>query len=181
MTGTNQQQDTLIKMADDKGSLKTFAGIRVKSMNFNAWHTGFTPQVFSDWHRFFPDDDLKTIGLLARRMFFEQYAKHCQFVFPRLGLIDGAFKLASMSYAGYFSGDAAYEMQFNSDGDVRFETWPNSDMPALPSALSGLDILKHPEMLNLDRAIADARRRKDGTLKDAIKRKQDFVHKNLSN
>ena len=47
---------------------------------------------------------------LIRAAFFEQSAQLCRFIIPGFGVIEGAFLITGLNYAGSYNGEAQFEI-----------------------------------------------------------------------
>ena len=52
--------------------------------------------------------------VLIRTAFFEQSAEDCRFIIPGLGMIEGAFLITGLNYAGSYNGEAQFEISLTS-------------------------------------------------------------------
>ena len=56
----------------------------------------------------------------ARQIFFDAEMPRFQVVIPSFGVIEGAFQITSIDYAGSHNGEATYEMAMASAGALTF-------------------------------------------------------------
>ena len=88
-------KDLLIKVdMDDAGTFETLAGLRASRISFNTER--------------------------ARQIFFDGHIPNFQVVIPDFGIVEGAFQITSLEYAGNYDGEATYEMSFSSAGSLAF-------------------------------------------------------------
>ncbi len=124
----------LLKMKNDQGQYVTIAGLRAKTLRFNARTIDVTDSGSVDaWRELLPGAGVKSAEITgagvfrdrpsdatARAAFFEQSLKDCQFIIPGFGTIEGPFLIASLSYAGNYQGEASFEMSLISAGAAVF-------------------------------------------------------------
>jgi TP901-1 family phage major tail protein len=56
----------------------------------------------------------------ARQLFFQGGTPLFQVIIPDFGVVEGAFQITSIEYAGQFEGEATYELALASAGEVVF-------------------------------------------------------------
>ena len=56
----------------------------------------------------------------ARQLFFDGETPDFQVIIPDFGIIEGAFQVTAIEYAGTHSGEATYEMSMASAGALTF-------------------------------------------------------------
>ncbi len=56
----------------------------------------------------------------ARQIFFDGEAPAFQVIIPDFGIVQGAFMISSIEYAGSHNGEATYEMTMASAGALTF-------------------------------------------------------------
>ena len=127
-------RDILIKMKNEAGEFVTVAGLRAKSLRFNARAIDVTDSGSVEaWRELLPGAGVKSAEIkgagvfrdrpsdvMAREMFFSQAAKECQFIVPDFGTLEGEFLISSLSYAGDYQGEASFEMTLLSAGAASF-------------------------------------------------------------
>jgi len=127
-------RDILLKIKNDAGDFITAAGLRAKTLRFNARTVDVTDSgSVQAWRELLPGAGVKSAELsgagvfrdkpsdaLARALFFSQSAAHCQFILPDFGMIDGEFLISSLTYAGTYQGEASFEISFVSAGALSF-------------------------------------------------------------
>jgi TP901-1 family phage major tail protein len=62
----------------------------------------------------------------ARQLFFDGLTPDFQVVIPDFGIVEGAFQVTSLEYAGALNGEATYELSLQSAGALTFT-------PAVPA------------------------------------------------
>ena len=127
-------RDILLKIKDAAGDYVTAAGLRAKTLRFNARTVDVTDSgSVQAWRELLPGAGVKSAEVtgagvfrdkpsdaLAREMFFSQAAEDCQFILPDFGIIEGAFLISSLTYAGTYQGEASFEMSLVSAGMLTF-------------------------------------------------------------
>ena len=127
-------RDMLVKIANLAGDYITVAGLRTKTLTFNASTVDITDHdSVNQWRELLPGSGVKTADIsgagvfkdadsdaLVRTAFFEQSQLLCRFVLPDFGQIEGAFLINRLSFAGTFGGEATYEISFSSAGAANF-------------------------------------------------------------
>ena len=110
------------------------AVLRAKTLRFNARAVDITDSgSVQAWRELLPGAGVKSAEVtgagvfrdkpsdaLARQMFFSQSAEDCQFILPDFGIMEGAFLISSLTYAGSYQGEASFEMGLISAGALSF-------------------------------------------------------------
>lgn len=128
-------KDLLIKldMVGD-GSFETIAGLRATRVSFNAETVDVTSlESIGGWRELLAGAGVKTASISgsgvfrdestdarARQIFFDGEIPLFQVIIPDFGIIEGAFQLSSIEYAGSHNGEATYEMTMASAGALTF-------------------------------------------------------------
>ena len=127
-------RDILLKIKNESGDYVTAAGLRAKTLRFNARAVDITDSgSVLAWRELLPGAGVKSAEVtgagvfrdkpsdaLARLMFFTQSAEDCQFILPDFGIMEGAFLMSSLTYAGSYQGEASFEMSLISAGALSF-------------------------------------------------------------
>jgi len=127
-------RDMLVKIRNNENAFITVAGLRSKSLVFNARTVDVTDHESVDqWRELLPGSGVKSADIsgsgifrdaesdaLMRSAFFEQRTLNCQFILPDFGRIEGEFLINRLSFAGNFAGEATYEISFSSAGAAQF-------------------------------------------------------------
>ena len=129
-------RDMLLKL-EDEGTLRTVAGLRAKSMQLNARPVDVTDAGSAGWREVLPGAGLRSAEIAGqgvfrssasdvrlREAFFGQSSLRCHFLMPGFGRLVGEFLLTRLKYSGSYDGEAAFEMQFTSSGELAFEVLP---------------------------------------------------------
>ncbi|SEN03683.1 phage major tail protein, TP901-1 family [Pseudorhodobacter antarcticus] len=128
-------KDLLIKldMVGD-GSFETIAGLRASRISFNAETVDVTSlESTGGWRELLAGAGVKTASISgsgvfrdagtderARQIFFDGEIPLFQVIIPDFGVVEGAFQLSSIEYAGSHNGEATYEMTMVSAGALTF-------------------------------------------------------------
>lgn len=128
-------KDLLIKldMVGD-GSFETIAGLRATRISFNAETVDVTSlESQGGWRELLAGAGVKTASISgsgvfrdastderARQIFFDGEIPDFQVIIPDFGVVEGAFQLSSIEYAGSHNGEATYEMTMASAGQLTF-------------------------------------------------------------
>jgi TP901-1 family phage major tail protein len=128
-------KDLLIKvdMSDD-GQFQTLAGLRATRVSFNAEAVDVTSlESPGGWRELLGGAGVRSAAISgagvfrdaasderARQIFFDGLTPDFQVVIPDFGIIEGAFQVTSIEYAGAHDGEATYEMAMASAGALSF-------------------------------------------------------------
>lgn len=128
-------KDLLIKVdMDNAGTFETLAGLRASRISFNTDTVDVTAlDSTGGWRELLSGGGVKTASISgsgvfrddntderARQIFFDGQIPDFQVVIPDFGIVEGAFQITSLEYAGQFDGEATYEMAFASAGALAF-------------------------------------------------------------
>ena len=128
-------KDLLIKVdMDDAGTFETLAGLRASRISFNTETVDVTAlDSTGGWRELLSGGGVKTASISgsgvfrddstderARQIFFDGHIPNFQVVIPDFGIVEGAFQITSLEYAGNYDGEATYEMSFSSAGSLAF-------------------------------------------------------------
>jgi len=128
-------KDLLIKvdMIGD-GSFETVAGLRATRISFNAETVDVTSlDSTGGWRELLAGAGVKLASIAgsgvfrdantderARQIFFDALMPEFQVIVPNFGVVEGAFQITSLEYAGSHNGEATYEMSLASAGALTF-------------------------------------------------------------
>ena len=128
-------KDLLVKidMIGD-GSFVTLAGLRATRINFNAETVDVTSlESAGGWRELLAGAGVKTASISgagvfrdadtderARQIFFNSEMPQFQVVIPDFGVVEGAFQITSIEYAGSHNGEASYDISIASGGALSF-------------------------------------------------------------
>ena len=128
-------KDLLIKLdMTGSGSFETIAGLRATRISFNAESVDVTSLESSGgWRELLGGAGVKSATISgsgvfkdqstderARQIFFDGEVPNFQVIIPNFGIVEGAFQLTSIEYAGSYNGEATYELAMASAGQLTF-------------------------------------------------------------
>lgn len=128
-------KDLLIKL-DLNGTeqFETIAGLRASRISFNAETVDVTSlESQGGWRELLGGAGVKSASISgsgvfkdagtderARQIFFDGETPAFQVIIPNFGIVQGAFMISSIDYAGSHNGEATYEMTMASAGALTF-------------------------------------------------------------
>lgn len=133
--GAQNGKDLLIKVdLTGAGAFETVAGLRATRISFNAESVDVTSlESQGGWRELLAGAGMKSAGISgsgvfkdastderARQIFFDGETPDFQVVIPDFGIVEGAFQITSIEYAGSHNGEASYEMAMASAGALSF-------------------------------------------------------------
>jgi TP901-1 family phage major tail protein len=128
-------KDLLIKLdTSGSGEFETVAGLRATRISFNAEAVDVTSLDSSGgWRELLAGAGVKSAAISgsgifkdaatderARQVFFDGEAPAWQVIIPDFGVVEGAFQLTAIEYAGDYNGEATYELSMASAGALAF-------------------------------------------------------------
>lgn len=128
-------KDLLIKIDQTgDGQFETIAGLRATRASFNAETVEVTSlESAGGWRELLAGAGVKSASISgsgvfrdaetderARQIFFDGEIPAFQVVIPDFGVIQGAFQITSLEYAGSHNGEATYEVSLASAGVLSF-------------------------------------------------------------
>lgn len=132
-------RDLLVRIASISGEVppgayETVAGLRARSIRFNAELVdATTAESPAAWRELLAGAGLKRVEVRGdgvfvdaasdarlREAFFAQEAAHFELVAPDFGVMTGRFVIAQLSYSGGHDGEAAFSMTLASAGEISF-------------------------------------------------------------
>lgn len=128
-------KDLLIKLDMTGGGLfETIAGLRATRISFNAEAVDVTSlESQGGWRELLAGAGVKTASISgsgifkdegtderARQIFFDGETPNFQVIIPDFGVVEGAFQVSSIEYAGNHNGEATYELAMASAGALAF-------------------------------------------------------------
>ncbi|MBL4627125.1 MAG: phage major tail protein, TP901-1 family [Roseicyclus sp.] len=134
MTAQNGK-DLLVKVdMDGNGVFETMAGLRASRLSFNSESVDVTSlESTGGWRELLGGAGVKSASISgsgvfrdastderARDIFFEGGTPDFQVVIPDFGIVEGAFQISSIEYAGTHDGEATYEISMASAGALTF-------------------------------------------------------------
>ena len=126
-------KDLLVKMHDGSNFV-TVAGLRSRRIAFNAETVDVThAESAGRWRELLDGAGIKRAGVsgrglfkdastdaLMRQTFFDGAVKNCQVVIPDFGIVQGAFQITNLEFAGEHNGEVTYELSLDSAGALTF-------------------------------------------------------------
>lgn len=134
MTAQNGK-DLLVKVdMDGNGVFETMAGLRASRLSFNSESVDVTSlESAGGWRELLRGAGVKSAAISgsgifrdattderARDIFFQGDMPDFQVVIPDFGVVEGAFQISSIEYAGTHDGEATYEISMASAGALTF-------------------------------------------------------------
>ncbi|MEP5760310.1 MAG: phage major tail protein, TP901-1 family [Litoreibacter sp.] len=128
-------KDLLLKIdLDGLGQFETVAGLRATRISFNAEQVDVTSlESQGGWRELLGGAGVKSASISgsgvfrdeatderARQIFFNGDLPSFQVLIPNFGIVQGAFQITSIEYAGTVEGEATYEMSLASAGVLDF-------------------------------------------------------------
>ncbi len=127
-------KDLLVKLdLTGDGSFQTIAGLRATRISFNAETVDVTSLESAGWRELLAGAGVRSASISgsgvfrdaatderARAIFFNGEMPNFQVVIPDFGVVEGAFQIASIEYAGSHNGEASYELSLASAGVLTF-------------------------------------------------------------
>ena len=128
-------KDLLIKVdLIGDGQFVTMAGLRATKIGFNAETVDVTSlDSAGGWRELLAGAGVKTASISgsgvfrdantdarARQIFFDAEMPNFQVVIPSFGVVQGAFQITAIEYAGNYNGEATFDMSFASAGLLTF-------------------------------------------------------------
>ncbi|AJE46405.1 phage major tail protein, TP901-1 family [Celeribacter indicus] len=128
-------KDLLIKLdMTGSGAFETIAGLRATRISFNAESVDVTSlESAGGWRELLGGAGVKSATISgsgvfrdegtdarARQIFFDGEVPRFQVVIPDFGIVEGAFQITGIDYAGSYDGEATYELSMASAGRLTF-------------------------------------------------------------
>lgn len=127
-------RDMLLKIADTGGAFVSVAGLRARTISMNARTVDVTDgDSAGRWRELLAGAGVKSAAVsgqgifkdaasdaLIREAFFEQAARRWQLVVPDFGVLEGAFLVSALEYAGEHEGEVSFALSLASAGEVEF-------------------------------------------------------------
>ena len=127
-------KDLLVKIEEDEAFV-TIAGLRSRRLAFNAETVDVThAESANRWRELLEGAGVKRASLAGRGLFkdassdthvrqtfFDGAVKNYQIVIPDFGVIQGAFQITSLEFAGEHNGEVTYELSLESAGELTFD------------------------------------------------------------
>jgi TP901-1 family phage major tail protein len=130
---TQKGKDLLLKIDDGTG-FSTVAGLRTKTLSFNAQTVDVThAESAGRWRELLAGAGVKRASLsasgifkdaasdaLVRQKFFADEQCSCQLVIPDFGTVAGPFQIGTLEFTGAHDGELTFEITLESAGEVTF-------------------------------------------------------------
>ncbi len=128
-------RDLLIKIdMNGDGDFDTVAGLRATRLSFNAESVDVTNlDSQGGWRELLGGAGIRSAAVSGagvfrdassdariRQVFFDGVTPDFQVVLPDFGIIQGAFQITSIDYAGTYDGEATYDIALASAGPLTF-------------------------------------------------------------
>lgn len=128
-------KDLLLKVdLTGDGQFETIAGLRATRISFNAEQVDVTSlESQGGWRELLAGAGVKSASISgsgvfrdegtderARQIFFDGEVPNFQVIIPDFGIVEGAFQITSVEYAGTLEGEATYELSLASAGALSF-------------------------------------------------------------
>ncbi|CAD0185269.1 phage major tail protein, TP901-1 family [Ruegeria sp. THAF57] len=128
-------KDLLVKVdMNGSGLFETIAGLRATRVSFNAESVDVTSlESQGGWRELLSGAGVKSASISgsgvfkdegtderARQLFFDGETPSFQVIIPDFGIVEGAFQVTGIEYAGSHNGEATYEMSLASAGALTF-------------------------------------------------------------
>ena len=128
-------KDLLIKLdLTGGGQYETIAGLRATRISFNAETVDVTSlESAGGWRELLGGAGMKSAAISGsgvfrdaasdakvRQLFFDSVVSNFQVIIPSFGVVQGAFQISSVEYAGSHNGEATYELSLASAGALAF-------------------------------------------------------------
>ena len=128
-------KDLLIKLdLTGTGQFETIAGLRATRISFNAESVDVTSlESEGGWRELLAGAGVRSAAISgsgvfrdaatderARQIFFAGEVPDFQVIIPDFGIVQGAFQITSVEYAGSHNSEATYELSLASAGAIGF-------------------------------------------------------------
>ncbi|MBR9843298.1 MAG: phage major tail protein, TP901-1 family [Rhodobacteraceae bacterium] len=133
--GAQNGKDLLIKVdLTGDGQFETIAGLRATRVSFNAESVDVTSlESQGGWRELLSGAGVKSAAISGsgvfrdegtdertRQIFFDGETPQFQVIIPDFGVVEGAFQVTAIEYAGSHNGEATYELSLASAGALSF-------------------------------------------------------------
>ncbi len=129
-------KDLLLKIdADGLGAFQTVAGLRSRTLAFNAEPVDVTHQESAgQWRELLAGAGAKTARItgagifkdatsdeIIRGVFFNGVIRDWQVIVPDFGVVQGPFQIAAFELTGRHDGEVSFELSLESAGELTFD------------------------------------------------------------
>lgn len=128
-------KDMLLKLDQTgSGNFLTVAGLRTRSLSFNAASVDTTDQESAGrWRELLEGGGVKRASLTGagifkdqasdaaiRTLFFAGTIRDWQLILPHFGVVEGKFQIAALEFSADHAGEVTFDLALESAGEVRF-------------------------------------------------------------
>jgi len=128
-------KDMLLKLdAQGSGSFTTVAGLRTRSLSFNAASIDVTDsESAGQWRELLSGGGIKRASVsgsgifkdqasdeAVRGLFFGAAICNWQLVIPGFGTIAGPFQITALQFSGDYAGEVTFDLSLDSAGEITF-------------------------------------------------------------
>jgi TP901-1 family phage major tail protein len=128
-------KDLLLKVdSDGLGAFITVAGLRARSLSFNAQAVDIThAESAGQWRELLEGAGVRRAGVAGsgifkdqasdetvRAYFFDGTIRDWQIVIPDFGTVQGSFQVTALEFSGQHDGELGFEMALESAGALTF-------------------------------------------------------------
>jgi len=128
-------KDLLLKVdSDGAGSFITVAGLRARTLAFNAATVDITnTESAGEWRELLAGAGIKTARIsgngvfkdaqsdeTVRGYFFDGVQRDWQVIVPDFGTVEGPFQVSTLEYAGQHDGEMTFDLALESAGQLSF-------------------------------------------------------------
>ncbi len=128
-------KDMLLKLdRTGSGSFLTVAGLRTRSLSLNAAAIDVTDaESAGRWRELLDGGGIRKAALSGRGIFKDQASdaeirtlffagtiRDWQLILPDFGVVEGAFQITSLEFAGDHAGEVTFDISLESAGEVTF-------------------------------------------------------------
>ena len=128
-------RDLLLKVdSDGVGTFTTIAGLRARSISFNAESVDIThAESVGQWRELLAGAGVRRAALsgagifrdqasdeTVRSYFFNGTVRDWQVIVPDFGTIQGPFQIAALEFSGEHDGEVSFDMSLESAGEITF-------------------------------------------------------------
>lgn len=128
-------KDLLLKIdSDGGGTFTTIAGLRARTIAFNAEHVDITHQESAgQWRELLEGAGVRSARVtgagifkdqasdeMLRAAFFAGAIKSCQIVIPDFGVVQGPFQIIALEFNGRHDNELGFDISMESAGQLTF-------------------------------------------------------------
>ncbi|MFC3704583.1 phage major tail protein, TP901-1 family [Devosia honganensis] len=127
-------KDMLLKLDGGSGAFVTVAGLRTRSLSFNAASVDTTDQESAGrWRELLAGGGVKRASVAGagvfkdqasdasiRALFFAGTIADWQLVLPHFGVVEGPFQIVALEFSADHAGEVTFDLALESAGEVSF-------------------------------------------------------------